>query len=70
MRWNQRLDLVEVVGRYPCVVFRGNQPYTARPMAGMQIPGFTADDICEVGEETVFTRGIKCDGSLPVGLAK
>ncbi|MDO8606520.1 MAG: hypothetical protein Q7R40_08295 [Phaeospirillum sp.] len=70
MQWNRRLDIKEVAASYPCLVFRGNQPYTALPTAVQQIPGFKPDDICEVGEEGVFTWGIKCDGSAPVGLAK
>jgi len=65
MQWNRRLDLKEVAASYPCLVFRGNQPYTALPMATQQIPGFKPDDSCEVGEEGVFTRGIMCDGSAP-----
>ncbi|TAN60993.1 MAG: hypothetical protein EPN20_13115 [Magnetospirillum sp.] len=63
MQWNRRLDITEVAASYPCLVFRGNQPYTALPTAIQQIPGFKPDDICEVGEEGIFTRGIKCDGS-------
>lgn len=69
MQWNQPLDIAQVVGSYPCVVFRGNQPNNALPMAMQQIPGFHRDDECYVGEETIFTRGILCDGS-PVPLAK
>ncbi len=65
MQWNRRLDIKEVAAAYPCLVFRGNQPYTALPTATQQIPGFKPDDICEVGEEAVFTKGIKCDGSVP-----
>ena len=70
MQWNHRLDIATVVASYPCAVFRGNQPYTALPTASREIPGFKPDDICEVGEEGVFTKGIKCDGSAPVPLAK
>lgn len=70
MQWDRHLDIREVAAAWPCLVFRGNQPHNALPMAGMQIPGFRPDDICEIGEETVFTRGIRCDGTMPAGLAK
>ncbi len=69
MQWNRRLDIAEVVGSYPCVVFRGSQPYNFRINASQQLPGFKPDDTCEVGEETVFTKGIRCDGSPSVPLA-
>jgi hypothetical protein len=64
MRWNHRLDIAAELANYPCLVFRGNQPYTAIPTARAQIPGFKLTDTCEVGEETVFTMGVKCDGAL------
>jgi hypothetical protein len=31
-----------------------------------QIPGFTFDDRCETGEETLFTKGVRCDGAKVV----
>ncbi len=63
MRWNQRMGLSSVIGQYPCVVFRGNQDFTVPAQAQREIPGFRFDGICPMGEETIMTWGVGCDGT-------
>lgn len=63
MQWNRPAELADVLGRYPCAVFRGNQPWTATSEAQRLIPGFRFDARCEIGEETLFTKGVGCDGA-------
>ncbi|MBI3444607.1 MAG: hypothetical protein HY055_04450 [Magnetospirillum sp.] len=65
MQWNRPMVVSEVVASYPCTVFRGNQGYRLAAWARDEFPGFKPDDRCEVGEESVFTMGIMCDGSAP-----
>ncbi|CAA7627650.1 conserved membrane hypothetical protein [Candidatus Terasakiella magnetica] len=65
MQFNIPKDLAQVVASYPCAVFRGTQPWRAKSWAADRIPGFHMDDSCEAGEETIFTTGIKCDGTAP-----
>jgi hypothetical protein len=62
MHWTRRLDIATETAAYPCLVFRGSQPYIAIPLARREIPGFRLDDQCEIGDETVFTMGITCAG--------
>ncbi|SEH32031.1 hypothetical protein [Magnetospirillum fulvum] len=62
MHWTRRLDIATETAAYPCLVFRGSQPYMAIPMAEREIPGFRLDDRCEIGDETVFTMGVTCAG--------
>jgi len=62
MHWTRRLDIATETAAYPCLVFRGSQPYLAIPMAYRDIPGFRIDDRCDIGDETVFTMGITCAG--------
>lgn len=62
MHWTRRLDIATETAAYPCLVFRGSQPYIAIPLAQREIPGFRLDDQCEIGDETVFTMGITCAG--------
>jgi len=60
MRWNQRMELDDVLGQYACAVFRGNQyPQFQVVMAGRHF-----DDVCSVGEEKIFTIGVTCAGDL------
>ena len=67
MQWNKPLKLAEVVAAWPCTVFRGSQGYRLGAWAERALDGaFTPDDRCEVGEETIFTLGIRCDGSTPL----
>ncbi|MGE5515887.1 MAG: hypothetical protein ACM31D_08685 [Bacteroidota bacterium] len=66
MQWNQPVALGALLDKYGCAVLRGNQPWTVEPRARAEIPGFTMDDRCETGEETLFTKGIRCDGSRVV----
>lgn len=68
-QWDRSLEIGAVLAGYPCAVFRGNQPYRLLPTLWAAIPGYRPDDRCEVGEETVFTKGVMCDGG-PVPLAK
>lgn len=63
MQWNQPADLAQVLAGYPCAVFRGNQPWTAVSEARRLIADFRFDAQCEVGEETLFTKGVACDGA-------
>ncbi|CAA7613962.1 conserved membrane hypothetical protein [Magnetospirillum sp. UT-4] len=60
VRWAvpQRLD--EVMAAYPCVVFRGSQPWNLLDRMHKAMPGFTFDQRCEAGEESVFTKGVSC----------
>jgi len=65
MQWNQRLELGDVLGRYPCAVFRGNQyGQFEAVMAGRRF-----DEVCSVGEEKIFTLGVTCDGRPAAPLA-
>ena len=66
MQWNKPLMLAEVVAAYPCTVFRGSQANNLPPWARRELGRFEPDDRCEVGEETIFTLGIRCDGSTPL----
>ncbi|MBC7950256.1 MAG: hypothetical protein H7Z12_00360 [Rhodospirillaceae bacterium] len=63
MQWNQPVALADILARHGCAVFRGNQPWTLPARAAEQIPGFQLDDRCETGEETLFTKGVTCDGT-------
>jgi hypothetical protein len=64
MWWNQPRSLAEVIATHPCTVFRGNQPYNVSAELNRLAPGTRFDDRCEVGEETILTIGVKCDGQL------
>ena len=66
MQWNKPMVVAEVVAAYPCTVFRGNQANNLPAFINRALPGFRPDDLCEVGEETIFTLGIRCDGSQPL----
>lgn len=62
-RWSLPVELAAILSGYECVVFRGNAPYTLVPTINTLIPGFTFDDRCEVGEESVLTKNILCSGA-------
>lgn len=66
MQWNRPVALDALLARHGCAVFRGNQYWTVEPRARDLIPGFRMDDRCETGEETLFTKGVRCDGSKVV----
>lgn len=63
-RWGQPVELSAILSGHECVVFRGNAPYTLIPTVSGIIPGFSFDDRCEVGEETVLTKGVTCTGAV------
>jgi hypothetical protein len=63
MQWRQPVHLADILNRHGCAVWRGNQPWTVQPHAEKMIPGFSFDDRCETGEETLFTKGVRCDGT-------
>ena len=62
MQWNKKIALDTILARHPCVVFRGSQPWTLPPRLEAEHPGLAFDDQCQVGEETLYTRGVRCDG--------
>lgn len=66
MQWNRPVDLADLLARHGCAVFRGNQPWTVLPRARELISGFTMDDQCDTGEEHLFTKGVRCDGTKVV----
>lgn len=66
MQWLRPVHLQEILDRYGCAVFRGNLPNSALPQARTMIPDFTFDDRCDMGEETLLTKGVRCDGSKVV----
>lgn len=66
MQWNRPVELGALLKQYGCAVFRGNQWWTVEPHARALIPDFRMDDRCETGEETLFTKGVRCDGSRVV----
>ncbi len=66
MQWNRPVELGDLLARHGCAVFRGNQPWTVTPRAEALIPGFRMDDQCSLGEEHLFTKGVRCDGSKVV----
>lgn len=66
MQWNKPLKLAEVVAAWPCTVFRGSQAHHLPTWAMRELGRFEPDDRCEAGEETIFTLGIRCDGSTPL----
>lgn len=71
MQWNQPLTLPEVLARHNgCAVFRGTQHWTLNSELARTNPGFPLDDRCALGEETVFTHGVRCDGSRVPHLQK
>lgn len=63
MQWLRPETLEAILARHGCAVFRGNQPWTVESRARQISPGFHMDDRCETGEETLFTKGVRCDGS-------
>ncbi len=67
MQWNKPMKVADVVAAYPCTVFRGSQFYRLPAWAAQALGGsFTPDDRCQAGEETIYTLGIRCDGSQPL----
>jgi hypothetical protein len=66
MQWNKPMKVAEVMAAWPCTVFRGNQGHRLPGWSKREMAEFSPDDRCEVGEETVFTFGIRCDGSTPL----
>ncbi|BAE50108.1 hypothetical protein [Paramagnetospirillum magneticum] len=66
MQWNKPMKLAEVLAAYPCSIFRGNQGSRMIEWATRELGSFRPDDGCPVGEENVFTFGIRCDGSTPL----
>jgi hypothetical protein len=69
MQWNQPVTLDELFTHYPCVVFRGNQYGRFQGVYG-GAEKRTYDDMCPVGEEEIFTKGVTCDGRRMPALAK
>jgi hypothetical protein len=65
MQWNRPVTLAAILERHGCAVFRGSQPWTMLPEAGRLLPGLSFDDRCRTGEEDIFTKAIRCDGSKP-----
>lgn len=63
MQWLRPETLEGILARHGCIVFRGNQYWTVAPRAEQISPGFRLDDRCDMGEETLFTKGVRCDGS-------
>lgn len=63
MQWTRPVALADLLARHGCAVFRGTQPWTLPARAAEEIPSFTLDDRCETGEETLFTKGVRCDGT-------
>ncbi len=64
MWWNQPRTLRQILDAHNgCAVFRGSQPWTLPPRVQREVPGLTFDDECMAGEETVYTVGVKCDGT-------
>jgi len=62
--WTQPQRLRDILDRHQgCAVFRGSQPWTLWPRIEREIPGLAFDDQCMAGEESVFTVGIRCDGT-------
>lgn len=66
MQWNKPMKLAEVMAAYPCSVFRGNQGSRMFEWAVRELGSFRPDDTCPVGEESIMTLGIRCDGSTPL----
>ncbi|CUW38997.1 conserved membrane protein of unknown function [Magnetospirillum sp. XM-1] len=66
MQWNKPMKPAEVLAAYPCAIFRGNQGSRLVEWAVRELGSFRPDDACPVGEENVFTFGIRCDGSTPL----
>lgn len=66
MQWNKPMDMARVIASYPCTVFRGSQAHHLPAWVVKTLGSFQPDDRCEAGEETVFTLGIRCDGSTPL----
>lgn len=66
MQWNVPMKPAEVMAAYPCTVFRGNQGSVLLDWAKREFGGLRYDDSCNVGEEAVYTVGIRCDGSPPL----
>lgn len=66
MQWLRPVHLADILSQYGCAVFRGNQPWTVQPYAEEMIPGFRFDGRCDTGEETLFTKGVRCDGTKVV----
>lgn len=64
MWWNQPRKLRDILDNHNgCAVLRGSQPWTLPPRIEKETPGLTFDDQCMAGEETVFTVGVRCDGT-------
>jgi hypothetical protein len=63
--WRGPEDPARVLGRYPCAVFRATHWNIVERLLPETLPGLTFDATCSVGNETILTRGIGCDGRLP-----
>ncbi|WP_245644308.1 hypothetical protein [Magnetospirillum moscoviense] len=63
MQWTKAHTLPELLTRHGCAVLRGSQTWTMRPELAKVMPNLTFDDSCRVGEEDIFTIGVRCDGS-------
>ncbi len=61
--WRGPADIAAVVGRAPCVVFRGSHWQVTEPLLMKLMPGLAIDARCRNGEETTATRGVGCDGN-------
>ncbi len=61
----QPIRLTDILSRHQCVVFRGNAPYQLPEAIKDHVADFAFDDRCEIGEETVLTKGITCAGAAP-----
>ncbi len=63
--WRGPEDLSQVLGRYPCAVFRATHWNIIEKLLEETAPGLTFDATCSTGKETILTRGVDCDGRLP-----
>lgn len=63
--WRGPEDLSQVLGRYPCAVFRATHWNIVERLLGEMAPGLTFDATCSTGKETILTRSVGCDGRLP-----
>jgi hypothetical protein len=70
MRWNRPVELADILSRHSCAVFRGNQWWQFVEVYRDQPGARKFDDICDVGEERLYTVGITCGGQPVSSLAK
>ena len=60
--WQGPENIIQVLNRYPCVVYRGIHWRIMDRLLPEAVPGLRFDAKCKAGKETIATVGVDCDG--------